>query len=165
MVTQKILKHYLSYNSKTGEFIWLNSDRCGWNGKVAGSIRNSRGKNYLYIKIQNKAYPAHRLVFLYCKGKIPKYIDHTNGNSLDNRFDNLNGCNSFQNNQNHQKRFGNSGLPTGVRKMNSKYQARITVLKKVIHLGSYLTISEAEKAYKKARLQYHYCPAMKGKYK
>lgn len=64
-----------------------------------------------------------------------------------------------------KRKFGKSGLPTGVRKMNGKYQARITVFKEVIHLGSYLTVNEAEKAYKKARLKYHYCPAMKGIYK
>ena len=158
-VTQESLRELLSYDPDTGVFVWIKSRRAGWNGKIAGSIRSSRGKKYLVIKIDGRPYPAHRLAFLHVHGYIPAMIDHRNGDSLDNRMRNLKSCDRFENAQNHTIYRKKGPLPQGVHALLSgRYQARITVNGNVLSLGSYDTAEEAHAAYMSARIKNHYCP-------
>ena len=82
----ELVKRFLEYNPLTGEFKWRpsNNGRCG---KSAGSIQSNK---YVSIRIQGKAYLAHRLAWLITYGKMPKKdIDHIDRNRQNNRIDNL----------------------------------------------------------------------------
>ena len=69
----ELVKRFLEYNPLTGEFKWRPSN----NG-------------YVSIRIQGKAYLAHRLAWLITYGKMPKKdIDHIDRNRQNNRIDNL----------------------------------------------------------------------------
>lgn len=93
MLTQERLKELLTYNADTGIFYWKERlDNLAFNnlfaGKQAGTVdvRSDR-TNYAIVKIRlsDKVYRAHRLVWLYIYGKFPQgEIDHINGNTLDN---------------------------------------------------------------------------------
>ena len=160
-LTQARLHEILSYNKETGDFIWKSASKYHnqLNGKLAGTIRISRGKHYRWIKIDNRAYSAHRLAWFYCCGKWPNIIDHKHGNTLDNRITNLNNVNILMNNQNHKTKIKSNGLPTGVRNSASgRFQARIKANGKTIYIGAYDTIQEAKDAYGSARKKLHYCP-------
>lgn len=80
------------------------------------------------------------------------YVDHIDGNTLNNRKSNLRVCTASQNAQN------NSGwvrdLPKGVYRNKKKYMAQISVKGEMIHLGTYVTIEEATQTYNKAALMY-----------
>ena len=69
--------------------------------KPAGCIR-SRG--YIKISVHNKAYLAHRLIWMWRYGSFDnECIDHINGITSDNRLENLR-CVSYSDNQNNQYR-------------------------------------------------------------
>jgi len=99
IVTQKFLKEILTYNPDSGVFYWK-SDRStrAKAGSIAGTI-SSHG--YIQIVINGTCFFAHRLAFLYMTGKN-KYActDHVNGVRKDNRWVNLRGVTSEENNQN-----------------------------------------------------------------
>ena len=123
-------------------------------GQEAGTLGND---NYEHIGIFGKVYMLHRIIYLYHHGYFPKYIDHINGNTLDNRIENLRKVTVTENQYNSKKRKDNTSGIKGVSwyKRDSKWRAQIKVNGKNIHLGTYTDIVEAENIIKKYREQHH----------
>ncbi len=92
MITQKELKRLLSYDKETGEFTWrYNVSSRARKGDTAGALC----QGYMHIRIDGVGHKAHRLAFLYVKGrftKLPNVVDHINGIKTDNRWINLQEC-------------------------------------------------------------------------
>lgn len=162
MITQIELKQIISYEKHSGNFTWKKPSKyhSEKKGMAAGCISNSRGKDYIVIRIGGKGYKAHRLAWLYVYGYFPRIIDHINGDSKDNRISNLRDTTSCVNNQNHIRKTRECGLPQGVSTThNGRYRARITVEKNVIQLGTFTTPSEAGDVYADAKAKMHDAPA------
>lgn len=117
---------------------------------------SKNGKNY-YAKaiIKRKSVYLHRVLLNAKKGEI---VDHINGNTLDNRLNNLRIVNASQNSGNSKQRINKKySKLKGVHYMKNRkkpWTSRIQVLNKTIHLGYFLTEVEAFFAYKKAHLKY-----------
>ena len=145
----------MNYDPDTGMFVWRVSQAKRikkWS--VAGSINKD---GYIKISIDGSSYLAHRLAWLYMRGRFPVHsIDHINHNRLDNRFSNLREADYSMNNKNASKIKDNSSGVTGVRWCNrdKKWLARITVDKKVIILGAFVLFSDALDARKNAEALY-----------
>lgn len=94
----------------------------------------------------------HREIFRMKYGVEPKYIDHINGDKLDNRIENLRECSCSQNVANSFKRNNNNSGYKGVyfEKESGKYKAQIHYHGKVINLGRFLVKEEAAMAYDEA---------------
>jgi hypothetical protein len=154
MITQAELKEVLEYNPDTGVFIRVKSNSPSVKvGDVAGTYDY---KGYIAIKINYKLYKAHRLAWLYMRGKFPeKCIDHINHIKDDNRWTNLREATNSQNNSNRVKQKNNKSGYKGViwKKKNKKWQATITYMNKIIYLGLYTTPEEASEAYKKKAIE------------
>lgn len=89
-------------------------------------------------------------------GKIENtQIDHVDGNGLNNSRKNLRRVKHGQNIANRPVTKNNLLKLKGVTKRKNRFQARIIVNKKQIHLGSFKTAKEAHEAYKKAALELH----------
>jgi hypothetical protein len=73
-------------------------------------------------------------------------VDHINGDTLDNREENLRTCTSKQNALN-RKKYKNSVYQKGVSKRGKKYLARITINNKTTRIGLFGTEQEASEAY------------------
>lgn len=158
------VKECLSFNPETGILTWLHRPRehfksdktyktfiskCA--GKVAGWVESY---GYINIRINGKAYKAHRLAWLIYHGKWPDdFIDHINGNKSDNRMCNLRDVDKFQNAQNIAKPSSNTLGFIGVAKASkgTGYRAQIFCRGKNIHLGRFPTIEEAVEAREKAQ--------------
>lgn len=78
-----------------------------------------------------------------------KFVDHINGNTLDNRKCNLRICSHKENIRNMAKK--NRGV---AKNKTGSYIARICYNYKSIHIGTYNTFDEAQEARYKAELQY-----------
>ena len=152
MITQEQLKELLHYNPNTGIFVWINGRT---NGKVAGYINLTR---YIDIRIDGKAYKAHRLAWLYVHGKFPdNLIDHINGVKDDNRIINLRPATHAQNLHNQKINIKNTSGLKGVywHNINNKWIAKITVDGVSKYLGSFMDKHEAHKCYCAAADKYH----------
>jgi len=148
-LTQERLKELIHYNPATGTFIWrLSRSRCKNNGDKLG---------YILISICGVRYFAHRLVWLYMTGKWPVLdIDHKNGVSSDNRWENIREVPHIVNMQNqHKPQKHNTTGFLGVSKHRNGFQAQIRIDYKLHYLGKYLTPELAYEAYLKAKRELH----------
>lgn len=153
MITQKELKKVLKYSKTTGVFSWKIA-RGGNNiGDKAGTLKDG----YIRIRINNKNYYAHRLVWLYVYGEHPlHHIDHKNHNKNDNRFKNLREVTHKENHKNQSIPKHNTSGIVGVvwHKIAKKWNANIRIDKKLIHLGTFANKKDAIKARKDAEIKY-----------
>jgi hypothetical protein len=137
---------------ETGKLFWLNPPKRlpYLKGEEAGLPNKANTKFYWVIQINGKKIKRSRLVYYMVNGKWPdNCIDHINGDSLDDRPENIREATVTQNSWNHRTRLKKQNLPMGVRK-NGKfetYTARIGYNKKMITIGTFKTIEEAQNAY------------------
>ena len=75
------------------------------------------------------------------------YVDHVNGNSLDNRRSNLRPCTAAQNQCNRTRAANNLSGFKGVDRFQDKWRAKIALNAKTYHLGLYSSPIEAACAY------------------
>lgn len=145
-MNQAELKALLHYNPESGEFTYL-VDR--WRvkaGDKARSVRDTGKKRYYRLKYRQKQYQLHRLAFLYMNGEMPKgEVDHINGNSLDNRWENLRIVSRQENSRNVKKANRNTSGVVGVtwNKAVERWQSQIGVDGKCVFLGYFSDLSEA----------------------
>ncbi len=142
-----------------GCLLWVNPSKYHHDlrGQAAGSpLPNHHGKVYWCVQIDGRKIRRSRIVFCMMRGYWPiDQIDHINGNSLDDRPNNLREATATQNAWNHKTRAKRSLLPMGVRQdVRGKYVARIRVNHRAITLGTFLDVAQAEAAYRVARAQY-----------
>jgi len=99
-------------------------------------------------------YRLHRLIMLASHGE---YVDHINGDGLDNRKANLRLCTNAENCRNTKlSRNSTSGYKGVARHPNTtKWRAYIVRDNKQIHLGLYENKDDAARAYNAAAIKYH----------
>lgn len=115
-----------------------------WSLHSAGYAIRSANRKLVYM---------HRLV---TGAKNGEYVDHINGNKLDNRRGNLRICTcvqNFWNNKVHSKATGYKGVWKNTGKRH-RFAAVISVNYKRIYLGNFKTKEEAAKAYNEAAKRY-----------
>lgn len=153
MITQALVKELFEY--KDGELFWKEGGRPKVRqGDRAGFV-TTRG--YRKVSINSKRYYIHRLVFLMFHGYFPKFVDHINGNSGDNRIENLREATNAQNMHNAKLSKTNTSGVKGVswHKDAKKWRVRLSLNGKRINLGLYNTLEQAATVSKTARQNYH----------
>ena len=88
---------------------------------------------------------------------MPKYIDHIDGNPLNNKIENLRECTHQQNHFNERKPKNNTSGIKGVsfHKPTKKWRATVFLNYKQHYLGLFKDIKEAEKACIEFRNKHH----------
>jgi hypothetical protein len=145
----------LSYDQETGIFTW-NYD--GTRGVKAGDIAGYKMPDgYIMLSVGGRKIVAHRVAWLFVYGEFPEgNLDHINRNKADNRIANLRNATYEQNAQNREKNCRNTSGYKGVtwHKRDQRWQAAITIKRKVIHLGYYQNPLDAYSAYIEASKKY-----------
>lgn len=154
-LTQDLLKELFDY--RDGELYWKVARGCVKIGDRAGT--DLKG-GYRGIRINGKLYKAHRLIFLYHHGYLPKFLDHIDRNPSNNNISNLRDATMSQNGMNRKKVKSHNGKPTtskfkGVywNKRREKWQVRIQINGKRKHFGYYDSKIEAAKTSDKALIK------------
>jgi hypothetical protein len=111
-------------------------------------VKRPNGSVKAQTNINKKGIPLHQFL-LKTKG-----IDHINGDSLDNRRNNLRVCTNQQNSFNQKTKVTNTSGYKGVsfQKKNNTYRAYIVKNNKQIHLGSFIKKEDAYKIRQKAEI-------------
>ena len=152
ILTQEYLKSVVEY--KDNNLYWSSSRQKIKAGTLAGTVSSN---GYRVIQLNCKIYKAHRLIFLYHHGYLPNFVDHIDGNKLNNAIENLRPATKSQNCQNKKLQNNNKSGIKGVYwlKRNQKWAVQINVNNKRIFLGVYKDIEFAELVSNEARLKYH----------
>lgn len=127
-------------------------------GRIFGvrgkEIINKHKAGYIQIGLYNegKQYNllGHQFGWYWVNKQIVEQIDHINGIPDDNRIYNLRNVNNQQNQWNQKKAKGYNWY-----KQLNKWQAKIQVDGKDIHLGYYEIEEDARAAYLEAKEKYH----------
>lgn len=153
-LTQERLKEVLHYDPDSGIFTWAVNRSNVRRGDIAGSV-GQRG--YIKLSVDGVLYPAHRLAFLYMTGEFPKFVDHKDRVTSNNKWENLRDCTHSQNICNTAFRSDNTAGYKGVswHKASGKYQARIMENGIPHHLGVFTCPREAAHAYNVAAIRLH----------
>jgi hypothetical protein len=130
----KDIHEYLEY--KDGGLYWKKSKRGkGYVGKrYGGEVKGYRKGAY-----NGKQMREHRLIWYMIYGYLPNYIDHIDGNGLNNKIENLREVTYSQNNMNVRRSTRNTTGCKGVSfyARTQKYLVQITANKERINLGYY----------------------------
>lgn len=164
-LTSAVLKELLNYDTETGVLTWkeraehwFNASRLHgagsyakmWNKKFSGkpAFTHVGSHGYLEGAIFNKLQLAHRVIWCLMTGDWPEYIDHVNGDRLDNRFENLRRVTNAANGRNTKRHRRSRAEVPGVRQIaNGTFQARLGRA----HIGTFRTYEEAVDARLKAQ--------------
>lgn len=139
------------FEYRDGNLYWK-VDRRGHKvkGQLAGGVSK---KGYRHVRVAGVYYKVHRLIWKMHYGTDPgPYLDHINGNKLDNRIGNLREVDNSTNCLNRKQK-------NYQRTRSGRYTARTMVNYKYVHLGTHDTIEEAEAAvhkFKKERDEGYY---------
>ena len=135
-----------------------------WNSTLANKeagheFTTSSGLKSKQLRINNKMYYVHRIIFKLCTGQEPNLIDHINGDPVDNRIENLRSVTNTENMRNSKKFKTNTSGHVGVSwsKSCSKWEAYIWDNKIKVKLGYFCNKDDAIKARQLAEkeLEYH----------
>ena len=149
MLTQSYVQSILRYEE--GNLFWIKNTR---SRRGKGPIGTVNGKGYRQAFIDNKIYTIHRLVFLLHHGWLPRYLDHIDGNRLNNRIENLRPCSNQQNMFNLEGR-ATSGIKGVTLTRHGTWQAQLSINGRNRYLGVYKTIEEAGEIVRQAREKHH----------
>jgi hypothetical protein len=123
-------------------------------GAVAGTV-NSNG--YRTVSLRSRIHFAHRLIWLYMTGEWPNgWVDHIDGDKLNNKWANLRDVTPQVNKQNLRKphKDSSTGL-LGAYRHRDRFRSYIG-LNGVQHwIGSFDTAEEAHQAYVEAKRKLH----------
>jgi hypothetical protein len=147
ILTQEYLHTVFTY--KDGHLYWKKTgtgilkEQAGWQDKLG----------YWSLGLNRKTYKIHRLVYLMHHGYMPKYIDHIDNNSSNNRIENLRETTSMQNSWNQKNRKTNTSGYKGISwcKKSQKWTARCMMAGKSTFLGQYKNITQAIEIVRKFR--------------
>lgn len=158
-LTAARVRELLDYDPSTGELRWkVDRGRYARAGHRAGRIQTDRrsGRQFRRVGVDRGLYIATRVIFLMMEGRWPSgEIDHRDGDSLNDRWDNLREATVLQNRQNvRRSRKARPGLK-GTRPNRHRFEANINVAGKRIYLGIFDTAQEAHAAYCAASVKYH----------
>jgi len=118
---------------------------------LIGDIAGTKAKNNrIYVSVNGKKLLAHRIIWFFHNGECPQFLDHIDGNPLNNCIENLRPATKSQNAMNRKVRSDNLTGVKGIMKKGKKFGASIYLNDKPVYLGTFETAELAKAAYAQA---------------
>ena len=155
MLVQERLKELFYYSPHTGLF--TRRVRTSNNTKIGVIAGHKNSDGYIMLGVDNVAYSAHRLAFLYMLGRFPKeHTDHIDHIRWNNKWNNLREVTHAENCRNQKLSSLNLSKASGVCWDNTlcKWRAQISFDNERIYLGMYFDINAAILTRKVAEFAY-----------
>jgi hypothetical protein len=134
-LTTEYLKEIFDYQD--GNLIWRANKHRSKKGTIAGSTKTH---GYIQIKLDQKLYQLHRLIWLWHGKELPEQLDHIDRNPQNNRIENLRAVTASQNQWNTIRSDGGVSF----HKASNKWRARIKIHNKEIYLGVFSDYEQAK---------------------
>ena len=127
------------------------------NYKAHTEVGSSAGSRYAATTFKGKRMLVHRIIYAIMHNEMPEMLDHINGNSLDNRIENLRKANASQNGQNKKTMPSNKSGAKNVHWLNSrnKWRVCIRINKTIKHIGLFDDLELADLVATEARNKFH----------
>lgn len=165
----KYLNECFHYEQNTGELLWKQRPlrhfaspsihkqlNTRFAGKPAGAFFKTKTGAYRIVRLDGVIYYAHRLIFKMINDFEPEIVDHIDGNTTNNRIENLRSCTNQDNCKNARLSKTNTSGHTGVSwsHQKKKWRANIVINSKQIYLGSFTDFNKAVEARRNAEIEY-----------
>lgn len=153
-LTAQQLRELLSYDPKTGLFLWRVSRGKGYAGAIAGKYDKN---GYIVIGANRQEFKSHQVAWMFVHGYWPTlHIDHIDGDKTNNRIANLRHVTVLVNQRNRTRPNCTNKLGIlGVSKYGNKFCSRIWHDGGLIHLGTFNDVGAAQAAYFEAKSRLH----------
>jgi hypothetical protein len=156
-ITREEAMQLLEPDFNAGKLYW--KKRRGGAAVAGGEAGSLIPSGYIKVKLKDKSYPVHRIMWLLAYGVHPdRFVDHINGDKTDNRLCNLRLVTKAENAKNRLPIKNSATGLNGVvwAKDRGKWRAFIRWDNKLEHLGTYEDFFEAICARKSAEARYAY---------
>lgn len=142
-----MIQDYLSYDPISGLILWEKSPTNSTKANTeAGTIDCGRKR----IKFKGRRYPYSSVAWFLFYGEWPKnIIDHIDGDSLNNKIENLRDVSTRENQSNMAVHRKGHLVGSTFNRHRNKWHSRIWHNGKSVHLGFYSTDKEAHEMYLK----------------
>lgn len=140
------------FEYRDGELYWKQRGRSRQMGRPAGGVN---GDGYRRIKINRKLYAVHRLVWVMHGNDPVPFVDHINGDVLDNRIENLRAATHSQNCMNRRVRFDSKSGVKGVNLRKGKWHTCVILNNERYSAGTFDRKEDAIAAVDKLRKKLH----------
>lgn len=149
-VTQARLKELFVY--KEGA-LWNKVTRNN-HVKAGTPAGHKSDRGYINIRVDQRMYRAHRLIFLFHHGWLPKLIDHIDCDRTNNRIENLRACTKSENGMNRAKSTSSTGF-RNVYRNGEKFYVSLRKQGKTVHIGIFSSVKDAAVAAARARAEHY----------
>lgn len=165
LIPAPMLRQLLRYEPETGRLFWLHRPdaRQEWNTRYAGKeAMTAVCKGYRTGHVNGVSHRAHRVIWALVHGEWPQgLVDHVNGQTDDNRLNNLRVVDHAGNSRNRKLGKNNRSGVIGVflHRPSGKWRAQIRHNRRLLSLGDFESIDDAKRARLEAEKQYGFSAA------
>ncbi|ENG0769479.1 HNH endonuclease [Salmonella enterica subsp. enterica] len=106
-------------------------------------VGNLNTSGYFSFTYKGRTFLVHRLIYWLHTGDWPEFVDHKNGDHLDNRIENLREATKDENCRNVGVRANNTTGYAGVAKRGNKYNIQIRIEGKKYEIYGYHSLEAA----------------------
>jgi hypothetical protein len=145
------------FEYRDGVLYWKERPKHSRKAKGDMEAGTSSGHGYKKICVAQNKYYVHQIIFLMQHGYIPEVVDHIDGDTSNNKIDNLRASNKSLNACNSKSRRDNTSGHRGViwHKAAKKWMCQIVFNAKTKYLGLYEDFELACLVADEARVLYH----------
>jgi hypothetical protein len=141
----KSLCELFEYND--GKLYWKKNQGNVKVGQEAGTVAQI---GRMYVQAEGKKHLVHRVIWFLHYGNCPEFLDHIDGNPLNNKIENLRPATKQQNAMNRKVKSDSLLGIKGVTKRGKKFSSSIFINGVSKFLGVFETKEMAAEAYSKA---------------